>query len=167
MRKVKVEQLTLEAFQPFGYFAKMINPKWEKLGKSPIEFYRDMLQVDMGGSTIASLSTLRIEKRPLVIDASEYHDSTAEGLLPLDNDILIHVAPATAESMGFPASKVRVFKVPAGTMVVLRPGVWHHAPFTVNNKPANILILLPERLYNTDCEALELDPSQKIAISLK
>ena len=51
---------------------------------------------------------------------------------------------------------MQVFRVPMGTMVVLRPGVWHHAPFTVDDDPANVLIVLPERTYANDCLVVEL-----------
>jgi ureidoglycolate lyase len=85
----------------------------------------------------------------LNIDTNEFHTSTGEGILPLDNDIFIHVGPATAGEVPF--EKIRVFLIPKGTMVVLRPGTWHHAPFTSGNKPANVLIVLPERTYAIDC----------------
>jgi len=165
MKTVKVEALTVEKFLPFGYYSGMVNPKWEKLGAPPIEFYRDMLKLDIGGGNVA-FSTLRVEKRPFVIDKSEYHNHTEEGILPLDNDIILHVAPATGGGV-FPANKVRVFKVPAGTMLILRTGVWHHAPYTLNGKPANILIALPERLYNNDCVGYNLKPSEVMKIAVK
>ncbi len=84
-------------------------------------------------------------------------------ILPLDNDVLIHVAPATPAAV-VPLDKVRVFRVPRGTMVTLRPGVWHHAPFTANNQPANVLIVLPERTYANDCVVVKLDEKDRIRI---
>lgn len=156
---IKVEELGVEAFLPFGFYADMTSPKSEKLGANPIEFYRDMLQQDLGGAAIASFSICRVEKRPLVIDTTEYHSFSGEGTLPLDNDVLIHVAPAS--NGVFNPEKLRVFRVPRGTMVVLRPGVWHHAPFTENDDPANVLIVLPERAYANDCEVLELSEPER------
>jgi len=105
-----------------------------------------------------------VEKREPIIDVTEYHSFTAEGILPLDNDILIHVAPATPPDGPVPLDKIRVFRVPTGTMVVLRPGVWHHAPFTVNEAPANVLIVLPMRTYANDCEVVPLDEGERIKI---
>ena len=49
MKKVKVEELTLEAFLPFGSYANLIDPDAEKLGALPIEFFRDMVVQDLGG----------------------------------------------------------------------------------------------------------------------
>jgi ureidoglycolate lyase len=164
MRTVKVEELSVEAFQPFGAYGALIDPTTEKLGAPPIEFFRDMVSLDLGGAAIASLSTCRVEKRDLVIDVTEYHSRTGEGCLALDNDVLMHVGPATPNDAPVPLEKIRVFRVPKGTVVVLRPGVWHHAPFTVNDDPANVLIVLPERTYANDCVVIELDEADRLRI---
>jgi len=166
MRTVKVEDLSVEEFLPFGFYANLIDPEAEKIGAAPIEFFRDMVQQDLGGASIASFSTCRVEKRDPTIDVAECHSLSGEGILPLDNDVLIHVGPATPPDSGVPLDKIRVFRVPKGTMVVLRPGTWHHAPFTVNDDPANVLIVLPERTYANDCEVLELEEADKIRIEM-
>jgi ureidoglycolate lyase len=167
MRTVQVEPLSVEAFLPFGFYARLINPQGEKIGQPPVEFFRDRVQQDLGGVAIASFSTCRVEKRDWVIDVAEYHTATAEGILPLDNDVLIHVGPATPEDADVPLDQMRVFRVPQGTMVVLRPGVWHHAPFTVNDQPANVLIVLPERTYANDCIVVALEGDEQIKIESK
>jgi ureidoglycolate lyase len=166
MRTVKAESLNVEKFLPFGFYANMIDPQAEKIGTAPIEFFRDMVQEDLGGTSTPSFSTCRVEPRNLVVDVTECHMATGEGILPLDNDILIHVGPATPSDADPPLDKFRVFKAPKGTMVVLRPGVWHHAPFTLNRAPANVLIVLPERTYANDCEVINLDERDQICIEL-
>ena len=163
MPNSKIEKLTMEAFAPYGYFSLMINPKTEKIGNPPIEFYRDILQLDLGLMTKASFSICRVQKRPEVIDTIEYHSSCGELLLPLDNDVLIHVAPATENDL-IPHDKIRIFHVPKGTGVVLKPGVWHHAPFVDKDEYANVLIVLPERTYANDCNVFYLRDDQKTKI---
>ena len=163
MNKIKIEELDVEKFLPYGYYANCINPDTEKIGVEPIEFYRDILQQDIGNHSSVSFSICRIEKRDIVIDVAEYHSNTGEGILPLDNDVLIHVAPATSDSV-LPLDKFRVFYIPQGTMVVLRPGVWHHAPFAINDDPANVLIVLPERTYANDCIVVGLQESERIVV---
>ncbi len=166
MKTIKVEELSAEAFLPFGHFGQMVNPSAEKLGAPPVEFFRDMVQEDMGGPTIVSFSTCRVEKRDFVITVSEYHTRTGEGILPLDNDVLIHVAPATPSNAPVPVDKMHAFRVPKGTMVTLRPGIWHHAPWTVNNQPASVLIVLPERTYANDCVVIKHSDEEKIKIAV-
>ena len=164
MRKVKVEELTLEAYKPFGTFANLINPTDEKLGAAPVEFFRDQLQLDVRGDVSFSYSCCRVEKRENIIDTLEYHTSCGEVVLPLDNDILLQVAPATASENDIPLDKMRVFFVPKGTAITIKAGVWHWGPFTTNDEPANILINLPERTYANDCVVKELSDDQKIEI---
>ena len=164
MRKVKVKELSLESFARYGSYANMINPKAEKLGAEPIEFFRDMVGLDLGGKSIASFSICRVCRRAGVVDVTEYHDGTGEGILPLDADVLIHVGPATAGGV-VPIEKIEVFRVPKGTFVALRPGVWHHAPFAHKADVANVLIVLPERTYNIDCKVTELAEEDRVEIA--
>lgn len=164
MRTTKIRELSVEQFQPYGTYATLIDPSSEKIGSPPVEFFRDMVQQDLGGAGSVSFSTCRVEKRDLVVDVTEYHTAVAEGMLPIDNDVLIHVAPATPPDDGVPLDKIAVFRVPRGTMVVIRAGVWHHAPFTVNDQVATVLIVLPERTYANDCEVFELNEEERIRI---
>ena len=164
MSPVKVRDLGVEAFLPFGFYAPLLDPQTERIGAPPIEFYRDIVQQDLGGAAIASFSICRVEPRPAVIDVTEYHTRAAEGILPLDNDVLIHVGPATPPGEAPPLDRFQVFRVPRGTMAVLRPGVWHHAPFTANADPANVLIVLPERTYANDCVVVELGEDQRLQV---
>ncbi len=168
MRTIKTRELQAEAFAPFGTYANLIDPgaDTEKIGAAPIEFFRDMVQQGLGPAGAASFSVCRVEKREMIIDVAEYHTAAAEGILPLDNDVLVHVGPATPANGSVPTDRFLVFRVPKGTMLVLRPGVWHHAPFTVNDQPANVLIVLPERTYANDCEVFELKDQDRIKINL-
>lgn len=164
MRSIKVEQLSLEAYKPFGTYANLINPTDEKLGEAPVEFFRDQLQMDVHGDIPFSYSCCRVEKRKNIIDVLEYHTSCGEVVLPLDNDILLQVGPATANENDIPLDKMRVFYVPKGTAITIKPGVWHWGPFTPNDHPANILINLPERTYANDCIVKELAEAETIEI---
>ncbi len=164
MRTIRAEELTHEAFAPFGAFARMVEPDAEKIGAPPIEFFRDMAILDLGGAGGAALSTCRVEKRDLVIDVTEHHTKTGEACLPLDGDTLMHVAPATPAGSPPPLEKLRVFRVPAGTLITVRPGVWHHAPFAAGDEPVNTLIVLPERTYANDCIVVELGGEDRIRV---
>ncbi len=163
MRKEKVKELSLESFSGYGSFANMINPNTFKKGAEPTEFYRDMVRLDLGGRSIALFSTCRVCKRTLVVSVTEFHNSTGEGILPLDADILMHVGPATPIG-NVPLDKIEVFRVPKGTFVSLHPGTWHHAPFAYKTDVANILIVLPERTYATDCHVTKIAEEDRIEI---
>jgi len=166
MRAVKIRELTVEDFLPYGSYANLLDPVSEKIGDPPIEFFRDMVQQNLGKSGMASFSVCRVEKRDMIVDIAEYHSYTAEGILPLDNDVLIHVAVATPDDGCVPVDKIVVFRIPKGTIAVIRPGVWHHAPFTINDQTANVLITLPERTYANDCKVFNLSDEDRIRIEL-
>lgn len=163
MRKEKIKELSTENFAKYGACANMLNPRAEKIGAEPVEFFRDMVRLDLGGKSIASFSTCRVCKRAPVVDVTEFHNCTGEGILPLDADILIHVGPATPQDR-VPVDKIEVFRVPKGTFVSLYPGVWHHAPFAHNANVANVLIILPERTYAVDCHVTNIPKKERIQI---
>jgi len=164
MKTVSIQQLSVEAFLPYGTYAQHLDPDGSASGGRPVAFIPDMVQLNLGGHAIASFSTCRVEPRDPVIAFSEYHTSCGEGILPLDNDILIHVGPPASARAGLPVTKIQVFRVPRGTAVCLRPGVWHGAPFTANDRPANVLIVLPERTYANDFAAVRHEPEDQIQI---
>ena len=151
MKEITWKKLTSLEFAKYGTYASMIDPSAPKLGAEPIEFYRDMVQSGLGMAPVASFGVCRVVKRPFVMDVSEYHDTCCETVLPLDGDVLMHVAPAVPEKE-FPFDQAEVFLVPRGTLVCLRPGVWHHAPYAWRCDRVNCLVVLPERTYNNDCK---------------
>ncbi len=162
MREEKIKELN-DGFSLYGSYARMLNPDGYRFNKPPIEFYRDLLSLKLGGNCIASFSVCRVEKRPLIVDKSEFHSFCGEGILPLDGDILIHVAPASRKG-DLPDKEIRIFRVPKGVMVILNPGVWHHAPFAYRQNVVNVLIVLPERTYANDCEVYELPEAKWVKI---
>jgi ureidoglycolate lyase len=166
MEKVAFKKLNLKDFCIYGSFANLIDLQNEgaiKIGTEPIEFFRDLMLLNLGQNSIASFSICRIVKRPPVIDCSEFHSYCGEAMLPLDGDILMHVGPATPDRE-VPLDKIEVFHVPKGTIISMRPGVWHHAPFTYKCNSVNILVVLPERTYANDCTLIEIPKGKQIEI---
>ena len=87
---------------------------------------------------------------------------TSEIILPLNDDIVLHVAPATN---GAPTpEETHAFLVPKGTMVQLKPGVWHLCPLPANVESLRALIILPECTYANDCTVVDLTDEQAFEI---
>ena len=61
---------------------------------------------------------------------------------------------------------IEVFFVPKGTLLCIRPGVWHHAAFTPDKRNLNVMIVLPERAYMTDCHVAEIPAKKQLEIKL-
>lgn len=161
MKTIKIQKLANETFEKYGTFKDMLHPEGEMIGNVPIEFFRDMVQVKSMQVNSASFSICRVTKRELIVDVSESHSFCSEGSLPLDGDIIIHVAPA-APGDEVPEDKIEAFLVPQGTFISLNPGVWHHAAFAYSASVVNVVIVLPERAYANDCKVAEL--KEKIQI---
>ncbi len=160
MHQINCQKLTIEAFRKYGDFSDFINPDGEKLGEAPSEFFRDRMQVKLGKTNILSLSALKVLQRPLVIDLLEYHNYCGEAILPIDADIIVQLAPATAKGQ-VPYEKIEAFYVPKGTAITINPGIWHHAPFVINAEQAHIFCMLPERTYENDANVIDI-PKQKV-----
>ncbi|HVO19927.1 MAG TPA: ureidoglycolate lyase [Anaeromyxobacter sp.] len=168
MRDLTYHRLDPAAFAPYGSYAALMDPDAgarpaQRIGAPPVEFFRDLLQSGLGLDTTVSFGVCRVTRRPPVVDASEYHDASCEALMPMDGDVLVHVAPAVPGGR-FPAEQAEVFLVPRGTMVVLRPGVWHHGPFALGAERVSCLVALPERLYQRDCHGVEIPPQDRIRV---
>lgn len=163
MKEIKIRELNYENFRVYGTFHAMIDPKAINVGVGPIAFYPDLAPLNLGQSNAASFSVCRVEKRPAVIDTIEMHTGCGEGILPLDGDIVIHVAPPTPNGV-YPVDRLEAFRVPKGTFVALRRGVWHHAPYAAEG-PVNTLIVLPERTYAEDCLVYAIHEADRVAIA--
>lgn len=160
MRKIKAKPITMENFAPYGCFASILKPKGNCLGT----FYPDQVLFPVSGYMPVAFSPLASPKpERMIVDSAEYHDLTGEGVLCLNDDVVIHVAPPSKEPV---PEKTEAFLVPRGTMVKLNAGVWHLAALPVHEDVAHILIVLPERTYKSDCVVVQYAPEDQIEIEL-
>jgi ureidoglycolate lyase len=160
MRTIKAKPITTEAFRPYGSFTDLLNPEGYNLGA----FYQDRLLMHSSGNMQTAFSPLLIHKADhMIVSQSEYHNSTQESMLPLDDDMILFVAPASNVPV---PEESEAFIVPKGTMVCLNTGVWHLAPYAVNKETGHVLIVLPERIYHNDCIVVDYTEEQKYEIVL-
>ena len=160
MRQIKAQKLTAEAFSKYGSFYDLVNPEGCSLGA----FYNDKVALPVSGQVPVTFSSLKMEKpEKLIVDAAEFHNYTGEGILPLDGDVVIHVAPPTKEPV---PELTEAFIVPKGTVVKLNTGVWHLAPLPIKEDVVHILIVLPERVYANDCTVVEYPEEDQMEIIL-
>ena len=161
MKTIKAEPITNEAFAPFGQFYTMDKPQGYALCGELHSFYPDRINADsthrVGYSPI-------IVKKPekMIITQQEYHTTTWEMILPLDDDMILHVAPASA---GTPVTDLaKAFIVPKNTLVKMNSAIWHLAPLPANNQQLTAMIILPECTYANDCTVVDLSEEQQFEI---
>jgi len=161
MKTIKAEPLTNESFAPFGQFYTMDKPEGYALCGEIHKFYPDRVNADsnhrVGYSPI-------VVKKPekMVITQQEYHTTTWEMILPLDDDMILHCAPASA---GTPVTDLaKAFIVPKHTLVKMNAAIWHLAPLPANNDSLTAMIILPECTYANDCTVVDLTEDQQFEI---
>lgn len=163
MRTIRPVALTKDNFAPFGQYFPMDKPEGYPLCGAIHKFYPDRITAD--GDHRLGMSTL-VVNRPerMIITQQEYHLNSWEILMPMDDDMIIHVAPASG-GKAVP-DEVKAFIVPKNTMVKLNTAIWHFAPLPVNNDKVSVLIVLPEATYMTDCIVVDLNEDEQYEIVL-
>lgn len=161
MRTVTVEPLTLEAFAPFGQFYPMNEPQGYALCGELHRFFPDRVTAD--SQHRIGFSPILVKKpETMIVTQQEYHTTTWEMILPLNDDIILHVAPASG---GTPVTELaKAFLVPKNTLVKLNSAVWHLAPLPANVEELAAVIVLPECTYANDCTVVDLTPEQQFEI---
>ena len=160
--KTTIKELTLENFQKYGTFAPLTPPTTKPLAgeNTPIRFWPDcggVLDLGPNASNQLAIGICQVDYRDFKVDVSEFHSSCGEGNIPLDGDIYIHVAVPTGNGE-IDAKDIEIFKIKQGTVVIMKPGVWHHAPFSTKpGETVNTIIMLPQRTYFNDCEVVEIE----------
>lgn len=161
MNTIKVKALTHEAFAPYGQFYAIDKPQGYALCGEVHKFFPDRLVAD-STHRIGCSSILVKKPERMIIKQQEYHTTTWEMILPLNDDMIIHVAPPSA---GTPVPELtEAFLIPKGTLVKMNSAVWHLAPLPANSDELIAMIMLPECTYANDCTVVDLEPEQYFEI---
>lgn len=140
--KLKIEDLTVEAFAPFGEVLEQparaqdaSGPGWTWWGEN---------HVLAGGERNYAIGYLDLHPAELTFDWAERHMHSDELLAPLGEDCLVYVAPPDYPDEPDrlpPFESFRVFRLRRGQGVLFGKGVWHGAPLALD-KPLNVIVLL-------------------------
>lgn len=152
MRTIKAKPITHEEFSAYGSFYSITEPKGYSLNGELHRFFPDRLTETY--TTRTAFSPILVKKPEVMkITQAEYHTTTPEIILPLNDDMIIHVAPASA---GTPVPQLaEAFIVPKGTLVKINTAIWHLAPLPVHVDELAAMIILPECTYANDCTVVD------------
>ena len=160
MKTIKAKPITVENFSYYGQFTNLLDPQGYSLG----DFFHDRVRMNMAGNMNLAFSPLVVHKsEPRIVSQAEYHNTTQEGILCLDDDVILHVAPP---SKGPVPELTEAFIVPKGTLVCLNLGVWHLSAMPINLDTAHVLIVLPERIYLNDCIVVDYPEERQVRIEV-
>ena len=163
MRQVKAIPITHENFAPFGQFYTMVDPKGYALCGEIHKFFPDRLTASANHNVGYSPILVKKPER-MIISAVEYHTTTWEMIMPLNDDMVLHVAPASA---GTPVPDLaQAFIVPKNTLVKINAAIWHLAPLPKSADELCAMIILPECTYANDCTVVPLKEEEQFEIIL-
>ena len=85
MRTIKAKPISHENFAAYGNFVNVLEPTGSALGT----FYNDKVLLSVSGNMPMGFSPLVLDKpERRLIKEVEYHDTTGEVMLPLDDDAI-------------------------------------------------------------------------------
>jgi Ureidoglycolate hydrolase len=158
MKTIKAKSIKHEEFMQYGSFYNYLNPNGFSLQGELHTFYPDRLSINsMMPITLSSLEVKKAER--MIISSAEYHTSTWEVILPMNDDMIIHVAQGKNSY-----DSVEAFIVPKGCAVKINAGVWHLAPLPLKEEKLNTVIILPERTYANDCTVVSIEENNQFEI---
>ena len=105
-------------------------------------------------------------KKPerMLVNAVEYHTTTAEIIIPLNDDMILHVSEPSA---GKPITdRTKAFIVPKNTLIKMKSCVWHLAPLPKSEDKLYAMIILPECTYINDCTVVDLKEDEIFKVTL-
>ena len=169
MLQIKAQKLSREACEKYGTYQDLLNDE-ELRNRSvfPHTFFADLFTLEMGGNTLPTVSVCNPCRscEGMIYRSLEAHECTSEGLLPIDDDIVIIAGKpgVPGEQSRFPAENIEAFIVPQGTFVKLNPYISHAGQYPVHKDSAHVLCLLPARTFNNDMLLFTLDEEEAIKV---
>ena len=161
MKTIKAQPITHENFAPFGQFYNYATPEGYALCGELHQFFPDRLVAD--ANTRVGYSPIIVKKpERMIITQQEYHTTTWEMIMPLDDDMILHCAPASAGAIV--TDHAQAFIVPKNTLVKMNAAIWHLAPLPANNDALTAMIILPECTYANDCTVVDIPENQQFEI---
>jgi ureidoglycolate lyase len=148
--KLKTQLLSAESFAPFGQI--VTQPAAEPMVTlEGLEYWGDLAQFpDVGDAIGIGYATLR--RRPLVQNCAERHMWTSEVFVPLGGDMVVVVGPPEhinePERLP-PLDRFAAFRVAQGQAILMKPGVWHWAPFPLVEQ-MSFLVFVRQGTAQTD-----------------
>lgn len=150
------EALTGGAFAPFGHVVARPAAAPDGAGRGWAWWAE---AAELRADEPYTVGYLELEPVEPVFDWAEHHRRTVELILPLGGDCLVYVAPPSDEPRDF-----RVFRVEAGSGVLLNPRVWHGAPLAVD-RPLAAAVFLRRNTGSEDTEVVRF-PDNPIRVEV-
>lgn len=140
---LKARELSSEAFAPYGRVIEA--PARPSDGEGPGWSWWAETVLLSGDGRPWGVGYLDLHPTDLRFDWAERHMRTLEAIVPLGGDAFVYVGPP--EHLDDPPrlptfERFEVFRVPAGSGVIMDRGVWHGAPFAADGATRAMVLIL-------------------------
>jgi len=140
--KLKIEDLAVESFTPFGEVITQPAREHDAKGLGWLWWGENLTLT--GGDRKYAIGYLDLVPAELTFDWAERHMHSDELLIPMGGECLVYVGPPDYPDEPDrlpPLERFRVFRLREGQGVLLGKGVWHGAPMALD-EPINVTVLL-------------------------
>lgn len=166
-RKIKVEELSQDAYRPFGQFVRtpIHQPTIED---SIVKYWAHLAGFDIKGVIDVGWVTMR--RRPMTLTQLERHFSTVEVVIPLDDEMVLPVAIGREpfDTQVPPAIEdVSGFILRPGQMVTFEPGTWHFGGFPLNRAEASFLVFTKRGTAESDVAMQSIAGAGRVEFTLE
>lgn len=155
MRKLRLEPLTAEAFEPFGEVIETAGKQPVLINRGSTEKFADIARLLTGGGGRLAVHLYRGKRarQPINVRVLERHRLGSQAFIPLHNRPfpVVVAAPGAPRSAG----SVRAFLSNGRQGVNLSPGTWHHALLCLDG-PLDFLVI-DRHAAEPDCDEWTLD----------
>jgi ureidoglycolate hydrolase len=104
---------------------------------------------------------LQVKRRSLILHRMERHLQTPELLITLGKGVIVPMAPPGELRQS--QSQAAAYYLPAGEGLLLEPGVWHLAPFPLE-EAAQVLVIFKTNTAKDDLEFQMLNPQLQVTL---
>ena len=111
--------------------------------------------------TKSEATYIRVKKRPYVLTRMERHVKTVEVVIALNKGVIVPLAPTG--DLKEVENQIKAFYLPAGQGLIINEGVWHLAPFPLE-ETAEVLVLFADGTGANDLEFQETTTQPCITI---
>ena len=154
--ELKAEELTAEAFAPYGRVIEMPDRLADAVGLG-WWWWGETVLMETDGRPVG-IGYLDLRPEELQFDWAERHMRSQEVLIPT-GDCLVYVGPPDhpeePEKLP-PLESFRAFRVRPGQGVLLERGVWHGAPLALDG-PLNVVVLLLQGTGSSDVSVVRFE----------
>jgi ureidoglycolate lyase len=143
MTQLTARELTAEAFAPYGRVIRSPARSGDASGPGWTWWAETVLLA--GDGRPWGVGYLALEPTERRFDWAERHLRTLEAIVPTAGDAFVYVGPPDhlEEPRRLPPfDRFEVFRVPAGSGVVMDRGVWHGAPLAADGSCSAIVLIL-------------------------